>query len=286
MSRFAFAAFLICSMAALLPAAEPVVEKDLVFAKPDGEELKLDFVRPAGDGPFPLVIFLHGGGWRGGSRAEYAQGQLSFAKLGFASAAVQYRFAPKHKYPTQINDITEAIQYLAKNKVKFAIDPERIGLMGASAGGHLALMVGFGETKGYKIRGIVNVCGPTDLRTFESTPAGDKVLKTAVGRTSLGLLEDLLGSADRQSAIYAESSPVKLVRKDVPPVLTLHGDADDLVPLSQAQTLHAALEKAGAKHRLITVKGGGHDFAKWPEKERGESMLAAIAFFNDHLKTK
>jgi acetyl esterase/lipase len=269
-----------------LLAADPITMKDVVFASPGGSDLKLDFVRPAGDGPFPLVILVHGGGWKVGSRTEYAAGQQGFAKFGFATAAVQYRLTPKHTYPAQRDDITAAIEFLVKNKTKYAIDPERVGLMGGSAGGHLSLAVGFTPAKNYKVCAVVSVCGPTDLRTFASTTIGDTALKAGVGRTSSELLTDLLGSADRKAKAYTEASPVAMVRKDVPPVLTLHGDNDDLVPISQAEALHAALKKVGVTNKLIRIKDGGHDFARWPEKERTASLLAAFAFLGEHLKTK
>lgn len=281
--RFVFA-LAVCLFAAVAPAAEPVVEKDVVFASPGGTDLKLDFVRPAGDGPFPVIVFVHGGAWRLGSRTEYADGQQAVAQLGFASASVQYRFAPKHKFPAQLDDVTAAITFLATNKAKYHIDPARVGLMGGSAGGHLSLLTGFTPSKAYTVRAIVNVCGPTDFRTFASTAAGDAVLKAGTTRDSAGILEDLLGTADRKAAVYATASPITLVTKDVPPVLTLHGTADDLVPVSQADDLHAALKKAGANEKLIRVEGGGHDFAKWPKKERETGLAAAVAFFGEHLK--
>ncbi|MGL4423722.1 MAG: hypothetical protein ACRCZF_23900, partial [Gemmataceae bacterium] len=100
MLRFVSAAFALVALAGIarLGAADPITEKNIVFASPGGTDLKLDFVRPAGDGPFPLVILVHGGGWQAGARTEYAEGQQGFAKFGFATAAVQYRFAPKHTY--------------------------------------------------------------------------------------------------------------------------------------------------------------------------------------------
>jgi acetyl esterase/lipase len=264
--------------------AEPVFEPDVTYASPDKTDLKLDFVRPAGDGPFPLIVAIHGGGWRIGSRTEYKDFQKHMATIGYATAAVQYRLTPKHRFPAPLEDVTNAIKFLAANKTKYHIDPKRVGLMGGSAGGHLALLTGFQEAKEFQVLVIVNVCGPTDLRTFKSTILGDASLKFGVQRNSSELLEDLLGTADRKAEIYAKASPITQIRKNGPFVLTLHGTDDDLVPIFQADSLHEALKKAGVKERLIRVPGGNHDFAKWPEQERTSSLLLAIEMFKEYLK--
>lgn len=265
-------------------AADPVVQLNEVYAKVDKEELKFDFYRPSGDGPFPLVICIHGGGWAAGSKGDYKDFQMNMAKMGIASASVQYRFIPKHKFPTQIDDCTNALKFLIAEKAKYKIDPKRVMTMGGSAGGHLALLLGFSTVKDCEFKGIVNVCGPTDLRNFQSTPTGDAALKSGVKMNSTELVTALLGTDDKKAKIYETASPITMVRKDCPPVLTLHGSDDDLVPFTQASALHEALKKAGAKETLMKIKGGGHDLGKWPDKERNEAILAAVNFFKEHLK--
>lgn len=265
-------------------AADPVVQLDVVYSKVDKDELKLDFYRPEGDGPFPIVICIHGGGWCMGNKSEFKDFQVNMAKMGIASASVQYRLIPKHKFPAQIDDCTNALKYLAAEKVKFKIDPKRVMTMGGSAGGHLALLLGFSTVKDCEIKGIVNVCGPTDFRNFQSTPVGDIALKAGTKMTSSELVVALLGTDDKKAKIYETASPITWVRKDSPPVLTLHGSDDDLVPFSQASALHDALKKAGAKETLMKIKGGNHDLGKWPEKERLEALTAAVNFFKEHLK--
>lgn len=283
-TRIAIAFTLVAVFPSLGMTAEPVIEKDIVYASPGGTDLKFDFARPDGEGPFPLVVLVHGGGWRQGSRTEFADGQKAFAGFGFATAAVQYRLTPKHQFPAQLDDVTAAIMFLAENKKKFRIDPDRVGLMGGSAGGHLVLLTGFTPAKGYTIRAIINVCGPTDLRNFQSTEKGDAVLKAGAKRDSAGLLEDLLGTADRKAEVYAKASPITLVNKNVPPVMTIHGTADDLVPISQADDLHAALKKAGVTEKLIRIEGANHDFGGKTKKESDAALVAAIAFIGKHLK--
>jgi acetyl esterase/lipase len=268
-------------------APKGINQPNVVYAMHDATDLHLDFVRPEGDGPFPLVLCIHGGGWRAGSRQDYREFQQKISEMGFASASVQYRFAPKHLFPAQLDDVRAAIEFLAKNKAEYRIDPQRIATFGGSAGGHLALLSGLtagDESAPYKVVAIVNICGPTDLTSFRSTTAGDKVLKQGVGRDSGELLEDLLGSADRTAAIYATASPINMITADSPAVLTAHGTADDLVPLEQAEKLHAALKEKKVSEQLIVVKDGGHDLGQWPEPARTNSLIQIIGFFTKHLQ--
>jgi acetyl esterase/lipase len=266
------------------PAVDPNSEPNVVYASPDKNGLKLDFVRPAGDGPFPLVVCVHGGAWQVGSRADFKDFQKAFTGMGFASASVQYRFAPKDRFPAQLDDITAAVRFLAENRERFRIDPDRVGFIGGSAGAHLALLAAYSDIKGCTVKAVVNMAGPTDLRSFASAPTGDAALKSALKRNSAELLEDLLGTSDRKAEVYATASPVTRIRKVGPAVLTIHGTGDDMVPFTQAEVLHAALKKVGATERLIPVKGGGHDFAQWPEKERLAVFVDAIKHFKVHLK--
>jgi len=285
MQRSFFMRYLVLALllAAPVHAADPASELNVVFATPDHIELRLDYFRPAGDGPFPLVVCIHGGGWQAGSRATYQDTQNWFAKKGFASAAIQYRFAPRHRFPSQLEDVSAALRFLVKEHKRFRIDPDRIGMLGASAGAHLALLTGFSELKDCKIKAVVNMAGPTDLRTFAAAHTGDAALKTGLKRDSAELLADLLGTKDRKAEVYKTASPVAHIRKDGPAVLTLHGEDDDIVPIAQAESLHEALKKAGATERLIKIKGVGHVFTQWPEKERTAVTLATIDFLEEHL---
>lgn len=279
----------VCQLPMLATAADPIVKTDIVYASPGGTDVKLDFVRPDGEGPFPLAVFIHGGGWIGGTYKEFANQQKTFAGFGIATAAVQYRFIPKHQHPAQLDDITAAIRFLSKNKAEYHVDPDRIALMGGSAGGHLSLLMGLARPvgkgdDGYRIRGIVNIFGPTDLRNFASTAEGDKLLKAATGRDSAGLVDALTGTTDRKAKICAEASPITYVNKESPPVLTIHGSADDLVPLSQGEQLHAALKEAGVYEKLIVMKDGNHNPAGWDPVAFGESMAEAKIHLTRWLK--
>ncbi|MDR3637581.1 MAG: alpha/beta hydrolase fold domain-containing protein [Isosphaeraceae bacterium] len=238
------------SVAAQDKAAGPVHRLDVVFANPGGQALKLDFVRPAGDGPFPLVVLVHSGGWREGARTEFREHQPALAKLGLASAAVDFRLAPAHRFPAAVDDVVAALKYLASEQKSLRIDTDRIALLGTSSGAHLALMAGLRPGDGYQVRMIVSISGPTDLRTLAGGAAP--------------LVKDLLGTVDGQAAIVAEASPITRIRKGGPTVLTAHGTADPMVPLRQVEAFHAALKAAGVKETLIKIEGGGHEFQNWP----------------------
>jgi acetyl esterase/lipase len=249
---------------------------DLEYDKTEGESLKCDFVRPQGDGPFPLVVCIHGGGWRQGSRKEYAEFQSTMAGKGVATVSVQYRFAPAAKFPAQLHDIRNALKFVLADTSRFRIDPMRIMWMGGSAGGHLALLAGFEKNDAFETRLIVNVAGPTDMRTFRSMPSGDVVLKKYVTRDSSELIADLLGTDDRTADIYREASPVEHVRPDGPRVLTLHGEKDDIVPITQAESLHAKLKEMKVPEELIRVRNGGHDMAAWESGERLQALIKVV----------
>ncbi len=246
---------------------------DVVYDKPNGQELRLDFVRPKGEGPFPVVFLVHGGAWRLGSRTEYKGMQTSLAEKGIATVAVQYRFAPEAKFPAQLEDIQNAAKFVVEHNERFRIDPKRVIWMGGSAGGHLSLLAGFAKSDLYTTRLIINVAGPTDLRNFKSLATGDDALKQVTGRDSSGIIEDLLGTADRNAEIYQQASPVEQVRADSPRVLTFHGDKDDIVPVTQAELLHAKLRELKVPEKLVIGKGGGHNFGAWEAGEQFKALL-------------
>ncbi len=249
--------------------------EDVVFGTAGGVDLKLDIAWPkAGTGPFPVMVFIHGGGWQWGDKAEFRDALPRIARVGYACASIDYRRAPAHRFPAQLDDVRSAIAFLRNNAQKYHLDPERIALFGGSAGGHLALLVGFTaatDDPGRRIRAIVSFAGPTDLPHLYVKVRGRD------------LVSDLLGTTDRQSRIAAEASPITYVHRGIPPVITIHGDHDELVPISQARSLHQALEAAGATQELIVVEGGGHDGTKWSLDQRNRTHKAAFDFIIKHF---
>jgi acetyl esterase/lipase len=256
-------------------------DRNLVYAAPKGVELHLDLARPGhGQGPFPLVVCYHGGGWQIGHRAMHEDTIRLLARHGFAAATVSYRFAPAHRYPAQLEDATSALGFLCRHAQDYRLDPKRVALLGDSAGAHLALLAGL-KPRESPVRAIVNYFGPTDFRAWALSPLGELLVRISFQKDSAGLVRDLLGTADRMAPILAEASPVTHVSAGDPPVLTFHGTLDALVPVSQARLLHDALKKAGVPERLELIEGAPHG---WNGRTKEKTDRITLEFLEKHLK--
>ncbi len=279
-------------------AAEPdiPIEKGIVFGKGGDVELKLDLARPPkGDGPFPLVVCIHGGAWQFGNRTAHHRTIRLLADHGYVAATVQYRLSPKYQFPAQVEDVKCAVRFLRANAKKYAIDPEHVAALGDSAGGHLSLLLGVMDSgdglegKGgnagqpSKVQAVVNYYGPTDLSTWAATRLGDQMLKAGTGKDGDTLLKDFVGTADRKDSIMKKASPLTYIDAKDAAVLTLHGTTDQLVAVEQAKKLHAALKKAGVSERLEVLEGAGHG---WGGEQRNRTDRLTVEFLDKYLKSK
>jgi acetyl esterase/lipase len=276
-------------------SAEVFIEEGITYGNGEGTELKLDLARPEGEGPFPAIVFIHGGGWYQGNRQGYKAAIKEAAERGYVAATISYRLmkfdeAKKETatatpiFPAQIHDAKAAIRSLRANAEKYRIDPNRIGVTGGSAGGHLSLMVGLtdedsklegegGHSKeSSRVQAVVNVFGPTEMVSAHETSSVAWIMRLFMG-----------GTPDETPETYQAASPVTYVSQDDPPVLTLHGDKDALVPIAQATLLDEKMKKAGASHTLKVFEGQGHGFAG---KYQEEAMTAMWNFFDKHLKAE
>jgi acetyl esterase/lipase len=286
-SRLLWACLLVSFAVALhargADAPKAATQYDIVYAKPGGTELKLDLVQPGeGEGPFPAVLVIHGGGWRGGSKDGMRPALAELARRGYVAVAPQYRFCPKERFPAQVYDVKAAVRWVKSHAGEHKIDPDRIGALGFSAGGHLALMLGLtGPSDGLegdvaagapdsKIRAVVNYFGPTDL-------AADDI--PAISRS---VVSDFLGGSPSQKPKEAaQASPLTFVSKDDAPVLTIQGTKDPLVPVTQATKLGKALTAAGVANRVDLVEGAGHG---WTGKELERTLKDTFSFLDQYLK--
>ena len=292
--RRLFAALLL-SFGLAATAAETIhSEYDVVFATRGTRKLRLDFCRPKGDGPFPVVVCVHGGGWVGGHHHGFRKQIAWLAENGFAAATVEYRLAPKDKFPAQVHDVKAAVRFLRANAARFRIDPKRVGAWGASAGGHLVSMLGLSGPKdglegdgphldqSSRVQAVVNWFGGLDFRTMHLTPIGTIALKLGFGGRNLdALMRDFLGTADRTAPVVAQASPATYADAADPPILTLQGARDVLVPVAEARRFHQALQKAGAPTTLVVYPRAGHGFGG---AVRGQAQAQTLAFLAKHLK--
>ncbi len=258
-------------------------ENDLVYTKAGSTELKLDLARPAeGEGPFPAVVVIHGGGWRGGNKADNRAVLTELARRGYVAISPQYRFCPKDVFPAQVHDVKAAVRWLRGDGSKYKVDPDHVGAMGFSAGGHLSLMLGVtgpgdglegeapAEAPSSKVQAVVNYFGPTDLAARD------------IPEVSLPLVKDFLGgSADEKPEAAAKASPLTYVTKDDAPTLTFQGTKDPLVPYTQAVKLTDAMTATGVAGRVDLLIGAGHG---WGGDDLKRTMDETYSFFAKYLK--
>lgn len=221
-------------------------------------ETRLDIVRPKAPakGKRPGVLVIHGGGWRNGSKeAQLVPFCLRYVEQGFVCANVEYRLAKTATAPAAVTDVLKAAEWFHKNAGRYNVDAKRIVVTGGSAGGHLSLMVGMTPKSAKlgpraRVRAVVNFYGITDVADQLGGPNERAYAVTWVPEQP-GRLE-----------LARRVSPMTYVRKDVPAILTLHGDADPTVPYEHGVGLTKALRDAGAAAEMVSVPQGKHGFPK------------------------
>lgn len=228
--------------------------KDIPYKTIDSTTLKLDIYHSKHlTGTAPLIIFVHGGAWKKGDKHDYLPYLISYANKGYVTATIQYRLSGAAKYPAQLLDVESAVKWLKQHADDYHIDPEKVAMVGGSAGGHLALMNAYSNDRstldesGFSsnVQGIVNFYGPSDLVHEE---AKDKsAIEYLIGKTYVEAPE-----------IYKEASPIYTITKAAPPTLTFHGTLDELVPFGQSDRLHAKLQEVGVPSYYHKLEGWPH----------------------------
>lgn len=255
--------------------------KDLVYATVDGKSLGLDLYVPAGVPSPPLLVWVHGGAWRAGTKAQVP---MQFVEHGFATASLDFRQSTDARFPAQVHDIKAAIRFLRANAAEYGYRADRIAIGGASSGAHLAALVGvtnghaelegtLGDHRSQSsdVHAILDYFGASNLTTIlsQSTPFGLNVRQPA--------LELLLGALPDQAKALAElASPVMHVDATDPPLLLLHGDRDPQMPINQAHELEGAYEKAGVDVAFSVVHGAAHGGDAFYAPEHLDKALAFL----------
>ncbi len=258
--------------------------RDLVYAMPEGSPQRLDLYLPQEiERPLPVIIWIHGGGWRFGSRHLAPDLSRYFAERGFAMASIDYRLSSEATFPAQIHDVKAAIRWVRAVADQYGLDGEHIALWGSSAGGHLAALAGTtgsGTLEGESIehaeqssdvQAVVDGYGPTDFlqqdehRDPTGAPSDDpESIQLSPGKRSADpdSFESLLLGAPIQTRLdlVQQANPITYVRSGMPPFLILHGLSDTAVPAHQSELLYEALAAAGNDVTLCLIKGLGHGF--------------------------
>ena len=263
--------------------------QDVTYCTNDGVDLKMDVYfpwKPAG--PSPVIMFVHGGGWVGGTKTGTPGMSyfLDLARRGYTTFSIDYRLAPTYTFPANIIDVKCAVRHIRAHATEYNIDPDRIGAWGASAGGHLVALLGTSDQsagwdvgqyldQSSRVNVVVDMYGIHDLTT-----------EYVVGNIR-GLDRMVFAAKGPTDPILAQASPTTYITPDDPPFLILHGDMDPVVPITQSQILHDRLVAGGVSSIFVPVHNAGHGFnAIGGPIDPPYAVIAQtiLGFFDEHLR--
>lgn len=246
---------------------------NVAYVKRDSGVLRADVFAPKGDGPYPGVLLIHGGGWRAGTRWTMTRYGRAAAERGFVAVAIDYRLAPRHRFPAPLEDCRDAVRWMKRESRTWNLDPERIAAWGYSAGGHLAALLGVceeqldSEGRGCRVRAVVAGGAPCSfLEIEEDNP----------------MFSYFLGGTRRERPeAYRLASPAWFASPDDPPTLFVHGASDWLVPIDSPRRLHHRLKACGVKTRFHAIPECGHIGAFLSR----EALAEGLEFLEGELKS-
>lgn len=251
------------------------VLSDVVYGTASGQDLKMDVFVAGKGGPAPTLIYFHGGGWVSGAKMPSMPYLLPYLSMGWTVVNVEYRMAGAALAPAAVEDVRCAVRYALSRQQDFHIDPQRVVLSGHSAGGHLALIAAMlpvsagldrqcaGQDE-IRVAAVVNWYGIAD------------VVDELDGPNRKEYAVRWLGAQPDREAIARRVSPLTYVRPGLPPVISIHGNQDKLVPYAQARRLKQELDRAGVANELVTVDGGGHGGFSVEEENRAYTAIEAF----------
>jgi acetyl esterase/lipase len=260
---------------------------DVEFGKVGSRTLNMHVLRPRilPKDPLPVVVFIYGGAWRGGSRDQGVPFLSRLAKEGYFCASIEYRHSQEALFPAQIEDCKCAIRYLRSKTEEYHINPDKIGVWGPSAGGHLAALLGTSggvkELEGNgghaefssRVNAVVDWFGPTDFLKMDAAGSVQKHNNTTSPESRL-----IGGPIQENKEKVKKANPITYVDASDPPFLIMHGSSDTIVPLNQSELLAEALKKAKVPVKFIVVPGAPHGFVGAEHEDR------VLEFFNEQLK--
>jgi acetyl esterase/lipase len=256
---------------------------DVVYAETGGVPLRFDHYRPVQvTGAAPAVVFVHGGGWMRGDPSQAAGNALHFAKEGIATVSISYRLAPASRFPAPLDDVRHGLRWVRAHAAELAIDPERIALLGVSAGAHLAVLAHLARDEtalapelpgplrevDESVRCVIAHYGPYDL-----------------GRRRSDMVDALLGERGRDAEWTRLASPLTHAARATAPILLIHGTADQIVSWRESERMHAALQEAGKPTELVLLDGAPHAFqVDWRGRANQRANAAMDTFLDRHLR--
>jgi len=263
-------------------AYEARIYPNIIYGVGAGHELKLDVITAGPDRLMrPTLIYIHGGGWSGGTKEEYQWFTLPFIAAGMNVVNVEYRVASVSLAPAAVEDCRCALRWIFRHSQEYGFDINKLVLDGHSAGGHLSLMTGMLDASA----GFDNNCpGKEDLRVaaiinyFGITDVTD-VLQ---GKNQQDWAVAWFGSLPDRMDLAKRLSPLSYVRSGLPPIITIHGTKDSLVPYQEAVRLHEALDRVGAPNELVTIPGGVHGSQFWSREDNWKAQSAIFEFLKKY----
>jgi acetyl esterase/lipase len=263
------------------------IELDVTYCIPNDAPQQVDIYYPASSGPWPVLLYVHGGGWQAGDKAEGAAWR-SLTERGFLVVSVNYRLASDGvKFPAMIEDVKCAVRYLRAHAAQYNLDVGRIGAAGVSAGAHLVDLLGLAdEAVGWdtgeyaeqssRVQAVVTLAGVSDLTLKRgATESMAAMIYYAFDIAPGSALDPVLSAA----------SPVTYITPDDPPFLIIHGDQDNVVPVEQSLVLDEQLKKGGVRSELIIIRNGTHGIYGENISPTGQELSDRItAFLEEHLK--
>lgn len=246
------------------PSCRTPTQESLVYGQANGETLTMDYYAPKGDGPHPIAIIIHGGGYQRGNSKSGSEAYCAdfLAPAGYAVFSINYRLAPKYPYPYMVRDVERAIRYLRHNAGQWNADPNRIALVGGSAGGFLSNMVGL-----LNAPGDAQAADPVDRESAKVQAVVTLFAQSSFATVPLNkdvhALLDPLIQQKGEAAALKEASPITYVQKGDPPFLLIQGDRDEYIPFSEDTNLQAALRGVGTQCDIIRIPNGQHGTGSW-----------------------
>jgi alpha-L-fucosidase 2 len=247
------------------PVGGPTKITDVEYGHAGGEVLKLDVSMPEGKGPFPIAILVHGGGWssgdksgtdKPGSSADISPWFAAFNAAKFTWFSINYRCAPKNRWPACLDDVETAIRWVKAHAADYKGDPNRIALVGHSAGGHLVCLAATVVDDSIRVQAVVGFAAVTNHEQ-------DLPVRGGLSTSLQNLLDRPKALTPESLGLLREISPLNHVRPGLPPFLLIHGDADKTVPIQQSRDFQAKLKANDVRCDLIVIPGAPHALATW-----------------------